>query len=197
MKKIYLVTIAIVTLALLVSGIVIRDLRDEKRRLERNAEALLGDAEFYRTQAGESAASVAVLTLEVDELKEFRSRDAEFIRDLGIRLRRAESIARTATESRYESVLPLRDTVILRDTLRDTVRIVEYDDRWSHLYGVIFDDSMHYTLNTVDTLTQILHRIPRRFLFIKYGTKAIRQEIISSNPNSRLVYSEYIELKRR
>lgn len=47
-----------------------------------------------------------------------------------------------------------------------------------------------------DTLRQIVHRIPRRFLFIRWGTKALRQEIISSNPHTRIVYSEYIRIER-
>ena len=37
---------------------------------------------------------------------------------------------------------------------------------------------------------------PRRFLFIRWGTKALRQEIISSNPHTRIVYSEYIRIER-
>ncbi|MBQ3043687.1 MAG: hypothetical protein IJD53_04460 [Alistipes sp.] len=197
MKKFYLVTAVAVVLSLLVAGFVIRDLRSEKRRLGRNVEALLSTAEFYRTRAGESAASVAALHLEIDELKAYRSRDAEQIRSLGIRLRRAESIAHSALESGYEVSLRLRDTIVVRDTLRDTIRLFLHDDRWSHLQGIIFGDSLRYELRTVDTLTQIVHRVPRRFLFFKFGTKAIRQEIVSSNPHSHIVYSEYIELGRR
>lgn len=197
MKKFYLVTAFAVVLSLLVAGIIIRELRSEKRRLERNVEALFSTTEFYRTRAGESAASVAALHLEIDELKEFRRRDAEQIRSLGIALRRAESIAHNAMRSEYEASLRLCDTVVVRDTLHDTIRLFVHDDRWSHLRGIIFGDSLRYELHTVDTLTQIVHRVPRRFLFFKFGTKAIRQEIVSSNPHSHIVYSEYIELGRR
>ena len=138
MKKFYLVTAVAVVLSLLVAGFVIRDLRSEKRRLGRNVEALLSTAEFYRTRAGESAASVAALHLEIDELKAYRSRDAEQIRSLGIRLRRAESIAHSALESGYEVSLRLRDTIVVRDTLRDTIRLFLHDDRWSHLQQTRF-----------------------------------------------------------
>ncbi|MFR4044610.1 MAG: DUF6549 family protein [Odoribacter splanchnicus] len=41
-----------------------------------------------------------------------------------------------------------------------------------------------------------MHRVPRRLWFIRWGTKAIRQEIISRNPYSRIAYTEYIELKK-
>lgn len=47
----------------------------------------------------------------------------------------------------------------------------------------------------VDTLDQAVHRVPHRFWFIKWGTKAIRQDIVCRNPYSQITYSEYIELK--
>jgi hypothetical protein len=37
--------------------------------------------------------------------------------------------------------------------------------------------------------------VPKRFLFFKYGCKGIRQEILSKNPHSRIVYSQYIEIE--
>jgi hypothetical protein len=63
--------------------------------------------------------------------------------------------------------------------------------------GILFGDSLQYAVRTVDTLHQVIHRVPRKFLFIPYGTKAIRQEVWTSNPNTELVYTEYIELSRR
>ena len=45
-------------------------------------------------------------------------------------------------------------------------------------------------------LRQVVHRIPRRFLFIRWGTKALRQEIVSSNPHTRIVYSDYVKFER-
>ena len=58
-------------------------------------------------------------------------------------------------------------------------------------------DSVSCRVVSVDTLQQIVHRVPRRFLFIRWGTKAIRQEVVSSNPHTNIVYTEYIELKRK
>lgn len=63
--------------------------------------------------------------------------------------------------------------------------------------GILYDDSLSYAVHSVDTLHQVVHRVPRKCWFIRYGTKAIRQEVWSSNPNTELVYTEYIELPRR
>ena len=37
--------------------------------------------------------------------------------------------------------------------------------------------------------------MPRRFLFIRWGTKAVRQEILSRNPHTKIVYAEYVKIR--
>ena len=178
--------------ATLLSGVVLRGLYEENERLKRNCEALSEDITLYRTQAGESAASVQVLELKLSEFRKQHQADTERIRALGISLRRAESYAKSAMEQRYADSVVLRDTVILHDT----VRLFEGGDRWSHIAGIIAGDRLSYDIHTVDTLHQVVHRVPRKWWFFRFGIRAIRQEIWSSNPNTQLVYSEYVELKR-
>ena len=197
MKKTLIWGAAALLVAFVVSLIWVARLLEENRRLSNNQHALLQSVTLYRTEAGASAARVEALELEVAEFREFRARDAEEIRSLGVRLRRAESYAVTASESRYDATVALRDTIILRDTIRDTVRLFTDGDAWSNVAGAIRGDSLSYSLISVDTLRQVVHRVPRRFLFFRYGTKGIRQEIWSSNPHTELVYTEYVELRRR
>lgn len=197
MRKIVIVVASVATIATIICGLIITHLYGDNQRLRSNQHSLLSDVELYQTKAGESAASVEALELRLDEFREHRAADAERIKELGIRLRRAESFAKSATESDYEATLLLRDTVIVRDTIRDTVRTFEGGDRWSKIRGIVKADSIAYALHSVDTLYQVVHRVPRKFWFIRYGTKAIRQEIVSSNPHTKLVYTEYIELPRR
>lgn len=197
MKKTAIAVAIVATVATIVCGITIAHLCNENQRLERNQHALLSDVELYKTRANKSAASAEVLQLTLDEFREHKAEDAERIKELGIKLRRAESYALSVTQSDYGATLPLRDTIIIRDTIRDTVKVFEGGDTWSSISGSVTEDSVAYSLRSVDTLYQVVHRVPRKFWFIRYGTKAIRQEIVSSNPNTQLVYSEYIELKRR
>ena len=193
MKKLLIAVAIIATVVTIVCGCVIAHLCNENQRLKRNQHALLSDVELYKTRADKSAASVEVLELSIDEFREHRSEDAERIKELGIKLRRAESYAQSVTHSDYGATLPVRDTIIIHDT----VRIFEGGDKWSSIRGIIDRDSVAYSLHSIDTLYQVVHRVPHKFWFIRYGTKAIRQEIVSSNPNTQLVYSEYIELKGR
>lgn len=197
MKRIILLLVAISIAISLGSSLYIRRLIKDKQRLIDNQEVLLSDITLYRTAADRSAASVGVLTLQLDELRRQRASDVEQIKQLGIRLRRAESYARSVTTSSYVATTALRDSIIVRDTIRDTVRVFLSGDTWSRVEGVIRGDSLSYNVSSVDTLFQVLHRVPRRFLFFRYGTKAIRQEITSSNPHTTLVYAEYVELPHR
>lgn len=197
MKK-FLVLYAVAVTALLVVGA--RRYRTEHRRLTENQQALSARTEHFRTRLGEQAAETQALRLRVAEFRELRAADAERIRALGIRLRRAEAAAVTATRTRIDAGAPLRDTVILRlrDTLvvRDTVRLFRWRDAWVEVEGEIRPDSVHCRVTSVDTLRQIVYRIPRRFLFIRWGTKALRQQIVSSNPHTRIVATEYVRIEK-
>lgn len=121
-----------------------------------------------------------------------REDDAREIRSLGIRLRRAESFAKSVTQSRSMAAVALRDTIVVRDT----VRIFDADVGHTSLSGVLTSDSLYVDIEQRDTIYQVVHRVPRRFLFFRFGTKAIRQDVWTSNPNSEIVYTEYIELEK-
>ena len=197
MKK-YLVLYAVAMTALFVCSH--RRYCAETRRLVQNQTALAAEVAHYRTQAGQEAASAQVLRLRCGEFETLRAADAEQIRRLGIRLRRLEAAAKAVAVTDAEIRTPLRDTVVVRihDTLpvRDTVRMFRWRDPWISVEGRIGRDSAACRIRSVDTLRQAVHRIPRRFLFIRWGTKALRQEIVSTNPHTRIVYAEYVKIER-
>ena len=140
------------------------------------------------------------LRLACTEFEQLHAEDADRIRRLGIRLRRLEASARTVAATSLDARAPLRDTVVrcIRDTVvrHDTVRLFRWRDRWVAVEGRLTADSVVCRVESVDTLHQIVHRIPRRFLFIRWGTKALRQEIRSANPHTRIVHAEYVKIER-
>lgn len=192
MKK-YLFAYAVLATALLF--FTCRHYRAENRRLVENQTALTADVTRYRTRLGAEAASVQALRLRCGEFETLRAADAE-----QIRLRRLEAAAKAVAVTDAEIRTPLRDTVVVRihDTLpvRDTVRMFRWRDPWISVEGCIGRDSAACRIRSVDTLRQAVHRIPRRFLFIRWGTKALRQEIVSTNPHTRIVYAEYVKIER-
>lgn len=171
--------------------------RAERIRLDRNQTALMGELEHYVTKDGKNVVSIGILTLQVGEYERLRAADAAQIRDLGIKIKRLESVSKTGTETRVEIKAPIVETpVIGRDSLPATVRSFEWSDPWVSVAGTIDQDSVSCSVISRDTLLQVIHRVPRKFLFFRWGTKAIRQEIVPSNPHTTIIYNETIKLER-
>lgn len=180
------------TIIAILLGVKLHNLTAEHERLERNQRALLSKVATYKTRADEWAATAEVLELKLSELRQARREDAKRIKELGIRLREVESYARSVTQKRGGATLPLRDTVIIRDT----VKIFSSGRGHSELSGTIRNDSITYHFTSTDTIYQVVRRVPRRFLFFRYGTKAIHQDVWTSNPTTKVIYTEYIELEK-
>ena len=188
MKRFLLIALIIAGGLLWVQSARLRSEKRERRRLESNQTALM--SEWVESPQSR------------DLLERLRAADAESIRDLGIKLKRVESTAKTATATVVELRAKLRDTAVVRETsagavIIDSMRTFRWRDPWVTVEGLIERDSVACRVESIDTLRQVVHRVPRRFLFIRWGTKAIRQEVMSSNPHTRIVYTDYIELKKR
>ena len=219
----HLTTLLLLVAATVVAGAVILSLARDNRRLRSNIAALDEGITYYRTRLDASAASVARMQLTISELRRERCHDTEQIRSLGLRLKRVESYATAATMTSVALTLPItsdtadimlqsqHDSTLLgreereggeeqqgrqRQEARASSRRFTYTTPWLHIAGVLRGDTLNLDYQMVDTLRQVVHRVPRRFLFFRFGTKGIRQEVWSSNPHTRLVYSEYIELGR-
>ena len=197
MKKLLLIYAMGATLLLIACVALMNHSRREVLRLRNNNEALATETLLYQTRLEESAASTVALQLQLDEFRKQHSADTKRIRDLGIRLRRVESIATSASQTKVEVSTPIHDTIFLDRLLPDTATIFRWSDSWVNIEGLIRNGKAECHIESIDTLRQVIHRVPHRWWFIRYGTKAIRQEITSSNPHTHIVYTEYIELTKR
>lgn len=200
MKKafiLYAVAVTVVAVALLFAW---RNLAHRCDRYAANQHALVARLDTARLHLDQRNASIEVLRLRCREYETLHAADAAEIRALGIRLRRLEAASVQVAATQLDTTVRLRDTLILRrDTLSlrpDTLRHFRWSDPWIRIEGVIGRDSVACRLTSCDTLRQIIHRVPRRFLFFRWGTKAIRQEIRSANPHTRLIYSDYVIIER-
>lgn len=198
MKKSLIYAVLLLTAIVAALSVAIGDLRQEKRRLQRNQNSLLADIEYYQTEADRYAASVQALELERSELRSSHAELVKTVEALNIKLRRVEAIARSDTKTRIDIRTEIRDSIIYRDTSLIKLPSISWADAWVSVSGVITHDKYaELQIESIDTLIQVIHRVPHRFLCFRYGTAAIRQEITSSNPHTQIVYTEYIELKNK
>jgi len=198
MRKILIYAVIFLSILAAVLYWQLSEVKTEKKRLVNNQEALLTDVETYKTEAGKNAASVLRLELSKSELEAYNGELTQRIEDLNIKLKRVQAATTTATQTNVEIKTIIKDTIIYRDTGMLVLPAIKWQDPWVNVDGIIKPDStVDLSIQSVDTLFQVVHRVPKKFWFIKYGTKAIRQEITSSNPHTKIVYSEYIELEGR
>lgn len=206
MRKIFLILILSLSLALFISLWYGARQREEWARLEVNQRTLLEDSRRYRVRDSLNAATVGVLTLRADEFRRHFGELNALVRDMKVKLRRVESLSQNSLESRYDISAPVRDTVIASAQLSPaspsqlssqiSAQAISYHDAYMNLNGVIVDSVFRGTVITYDTLTQVVHRVPRRLWFIRWGTRELRQEIVSSNPHTQITYSRSIKLAR-
>ncbi len=201
MKRYLIIALLVLAGLLWIQTCRLRRTESDRSRLQANQTVLMDSVRYYRTENGKNAASVRRLELSAAEIRAECDDVAAECRNLHIKIRRLESFASSQTRTIVDLRTRLRDTVILHDRdsliVRDTLRLFRWHDAWVTVEGLIEGDSVGCRIESVDTLRQVVHRVPRRFLFIRWGTKAIRQEVVSSNPHTRIVYTEYIELKKR
>ncbi|MDR1090001.1 MAG: hypothetical protein LBL79_02910 [Prevotella sp.] len=129
-------------------------------------------------------------------MEKYNSELTKTIKDLGIDIKRLESASTTFIKTKIAVTVPIVDTIIIEKMQPMPMRKFDWRDSWVSVSGLIRDEQVSCNVQGIDTLVQVVHRVPKKFWFIKWGTKAIRQEIVSKNPHSQIVYTEYIELKK-
>lgn len=170
--------------------------RAEKERYKANQTSLLSDVAFYKTENERNVASVRALTFTKSEIETYNKNLAERCDELEISLRRLISANITNMQTDYHLVGELRDSLVLRYNTIDTLRCMDYDDSYL-TFSACVDSAGMYVADIVsrDTVTAIVHRIPRRFLFFKFGTKEVRQEVYCANPRTQIITTQYVEKK--
>lgn len=199
MKKYLIIALVVCIGALAISIKSCSNIKADRNRLSDNQRTQFEKAEYYRTKDSLSVASVERLTLSKKELEQYCEDLTATCKKLNIKVKRLQSASTSATDTKYDIQTVLRDSIVVRDSLVvDTMKCISYEDAWLTFSactanGVNFDTK----IESRDTLITIVHRVPRKFLFFRWGTKAIRQEVVSKNPHSNITYTEYIELTKK
>ncbi|MBE6244278.1 MAG: hypothetical protein E7108_01985 [Bacteroidales bacterium] len=202
-KYLIIACLGLVIIASTMAGITHKQAQ-ELKRIGTNQSILIGRLQdslhTYKTKSNDYAASVQILTLTKAELEKNYSSLAAEIKDFGIKLKRVEAAAATSTSTNVQIVTQVRDSIIYaRDSsgiIRpDSLQKIAWSDPWIDLQGEIHNRQLTADIQSRDTLIQVIHRVPKKFLFFRWGTKELRQEIKTSNPHSRITYTESIRVK--
>lgn len=166
-------------------------LSKENKRLGNNQETLMNGANQFKTKDSLNAIEIERLLLDRDELNKHYSGLIEEARKAGVKDGRIQAISQFGTSTTAQIVTLVKDSVIYLDTLK----CFNFSDTWVKMQGCIKKDSISINYTQEDSLIQIVSRVPKKWWFFTWGTKAIKQTIVSKNPRTQLKYLEYIEIK--
>ena len=162
-------------------------------RLDGNVTALTTDINHFKVNDSLNAATIQSLNITVGEFKDMNVEAKKTIDALNIKYKRLLKVNQTITQENQDLLLNKTiDTLILKDTI---VKTVSASYRSPYLDLDIYDLGNQYQIKyeSRDTIDQILENIPKKFLFIRYGTKGFKTTYVNRNPNAKIVgASDYI-----
>lgn len=200
MKK-YLLIAIVALLAIAGSAIhYSQQLKADNERLHSNQSALMADVELYKTKAGENAAKVQRLQLTASE---FETQCADLkaeVEQLGIKAKRLQQVIASSSQTKVDVRTEVKDSIVYvpMQARLDTLKCFEFNDGWVRASGCI-DTSGHFEgeFESNDSLLIVAHRVPKRFLFFRWGCKRVELDIKSSNPHTSITHAKFIEFSKK
>lgn len=184
--------IAIVILA--ASCISLSHLKNENKRLKANQETLLDSIKSFKVSDSLNAITVGNLELSLKQYKKYRANDAILIKQL--KSQKPEVIIKPSMQTEYKIRTELKDSIIYKDTLKTIL----YKSKWNYVSGFIAKDTINLNIINYDELliTESLQK--KKFLFFRlpisiFGYKRKVLNVISKNPNTKIMSAEYITIK--
>lgn len=194
--KITIILTAVVPVGLFIFGLRFQNLKKENRDLRQNNNWISKESQHYKTSDSLNAISIQQFNLSLKEYKESRQEDYETIMQLTADKKRLQSITTSQSQTIYKLKTEVRDSIVYRDSLRiDTIKCWNYKTIWIDFSGCIENGTIDAQITSRDSLLYVEHIIPRRFLFIKWGQKERRQDIISKNPDTEIISAEFITIR--
>jgi len=197
MKQNIVIFAAIALLIVCVSslGDKLRSEKAKTARLTNNLEASFDSVRHYKTKAGNNAILVKAIALEEAELKRLFPKAVQEAKEAGIKAGRIQAYSEIGTSTTVDVNAPVRDSVIVYRNRIDTFKCISYKDNWTTVIGCSIRDTFRGRISSYDTIIPILNRVPKRFLFIKYGTKCLKMDIISKNPHNTISFARHITIQ--
>jgi cell division protein FtsL len=197
LNSILITTVLLLSITVSVLHLNGKQLEVERNKYRHNTDALLSDLKQLRIDSTTTAVDIKTLRLTLDEYRQYRAEDAEKIRKLGVRLNDLQMAAKHSLEINVPVEVDLKDSLIVRDTVRVHVKTVEMNTPYLQLSGTIEDNRLSGEIHLPVTLQQAVWIEPKhRFLWWRWGTKAVHQTVSSDNPYVEIRYSEVIEIRK-
>lgn len=175
----------------------------EMVRSQQNQSTLLSEVQYWKLKDSSNAASIGTMSLTVQELKE--ASDSQLmalkatIEKLDLRIRQVKNASSVNFESVNQVNTFLRDSIIL-DTV--PIKVFSRSTKFNDIQLTVWptrEDSLELRVITRDRMTQVVYKVPRGLKFWEkdwWRKRKLRQVVHFENPDTRISYPQYIEIKR-
>lgn len=165
------------------------------KRLNSNLTTLSTANESFRLKDSSYVVQTQQLQLTTHEFKTLYNQKCEELKQLNIKVKYLQQYSSAGIVNTYPIHDTIFDSLIITNNIIDTIKCIDYFNPYIAIKGCITNNAFNGTILTTDTIKQVVERVPKRFLFIKYGTKYLKQSIISSSPYSIIAFDTAISLK--
>lgn len=169
-------------------------LKNENKKLKANQETLLDSVKSFKISDSLKAITVGNLELSLKQFKKYHADDAILIKQL--KGQKPEVAIKPSIQTEYKVRTELKDSIIYKDTLKTIL----YKSKWNYISGFIDKDTINLNIINYDELliTESLQK--KKFLFFRlpisiFGYKRKVLNVISKNPNTKIMSAEYIMIK--
>lgn len=159
----------------------------ELERRERTVTALQAAEQTYITKLGDAAAKRQVLELSEKELRKSNADLHEEIKALNIRVKDALSATKTTTKT-------IIDERVRVDTVNNAIQ-AEYKDAWNTVRSEQMGDSARLYYEGRDSIFGVVSIRKKRFLFFRWGVKAVEYDISNKNPKTKVSIDIAVKFK--
>ena len=159
----------------------------ELERRERTVTALQAVGQTYLTKLGDAAAKRQVLELSEKELRKSNADLHEEIKALNIRVKDALSATKTTTKT-------IIDERVRVDTVNNVIQ-AEYKDAWNTMRSEQVGDSARLYYEGRDSIVGVVSIRKKRFLFFRWGVKAVEYDISNKNPKTKVSIDIAVKFK--
>ncbi|NDV80867.1 DUF6549 family protein [Bacteroides sp. 51] len=173
-------------------------LKEEVSKYKQNTESLLSGIKRIQIDSTSMAVDVQTLKLTLAEYKRHRAEDTETIRKMRIQMKHLQAISKHKVEVNAPFDTAVKDTII-KDYQDEpvTAGVVKVETPHLMIDGILQNSRLSGTIRLPVVLTQAVWiEKKHKFLWWKWGVKAIHQTISSNNPYVEITYSEYIIIEK-
>lgn len=210
MKKIIIKIgiIAVAILLIVITGIRIKNLKEENNMLKSNQEVLLSEKEsimaqsqLYKVSDSLNAAKVTELQLSLSEYKKYRKQDLKLIEQLKVSKSDLQRVISSQTETINLLSAKLSDSIRIDTTTNtvDTLKCFNYKSKWTDVAGYVDlkRDTVELQISNRESLKIVETVKYKRFLGFLWKTNKIKSrqvDVVSQNPATSIVSVDYISI---